>query len=95
MLIVQAISLIIFFAGIYRGFGISNSTETLKTVEPGTALYFSVVTWTTLGYGDYSPLQEIQLIAAFQAMLGYIFLGLIVAILAAILSARRQEEGRN
>ena len=47
------------FAGIYREFGLHGH----NTVEPGTALYFSMVTWTTPGYGDFQPARELQLLA--------------------------------
>ena len=40
------------------------------------ALYFSAVTFTTLGYGDLQPRPETRLAAAFQAVTGYIYLGL-------------------
>jgi hypothetical protein len=43
-------------------------------------LYFSIVTWTTLGYGDFTPPAAIRMIAAIQAMLGYIFLGILVGL---------------
>lgn len=88
---IQAVSLVILFAGIYRGFGLVGNGEVLNNIEAGTALYFSLVTWTTLGYGDYAPRAEIQLIAAFQAVAGYVFLGMIVAMLAAIMSERRKD----
>ncbi len=44
------------------------------------AFYFSVVTFTTLGYGDFQPLPEYRLVAAAQAVLGYVVLGLVVGI---------------
>jgi hypothetical protein len=43
--------------------------------------YFSVVTWTTLGYGDFQPLPDFRLLAAFQALVGYVFLGVIVGLI--------------
>jgi voltage-gated potassium channel Kch len=36
----------------------------------GTALYLSVVTFTTLGYGDLAPRQEFRLVAASEALAG-------------------------
>jgi len=41
-------------------------------------IYFSTVTWTTLGYGDVQPKPDIRLIAALEALLGYIYFGLLV-----------------
>ncbi len=82
-LLIQASSLIVLFAGIYRGYGLLGSSVPEKGfIEGSTSLYFSIVTWTTLGYGDYQPKTGIQLIATFQSALGYIFLGLAVAIIA-------------
>lgn len=84
-LIMQAATLVFVFAGIYRGFGLANAAP---IVDYEISLYFSVVTWTTLGYGDFVPGQGLRLIAAFQAGLGYLFLGLIVGMAADILSKR-------
>lgn len=50
-----------------------------------TAIYFSTVTWTTLGYGDLKPIESLQLLAAGEALLGYLYLGLLVAYVAKIL----------
>jgi hypothetical protein len=50
-------------------------------IEPSKseALYFSVVTFTTLGYGDYSPSEALRPISAFQALLGFTFIPLFIA----------------
>ncbi len=44
------------------------------------AIYFSVVTFTTLGYGDFQPTEKLRLFSAIQALSGYMFLGATVAI---------------
>lgn len=76
-LIGHAVALIFVFAGMYRGFGLAGQDPVL---DETTGLYFSVVTWTTLGYGDLQPAHGLRLIAALEALLGYVFLGLIVGI---------------
>ena len=43
-----------------------------------TALYFSIVTFTTLGYGDLQPSTHMRPVAAVQALVGYVYLGLFV-----------------
>ncbi|MEN0001153.1 MAG: potassium channel family protein [Pseudomonadota bacterium] len=53
------------------------------------SLYFSVVTWTTLGYGDLAPAPRVRLLAAFQALLGYTSMGVLVGCLAATALDRR------
>lgn len=45
----------------------------------GKSLYFSIVTFTTLGYGDVRPSEAFQLICASEAILGAITMGLVVA----------------
>jgi hypothetical protein len=49
------------------------------------ALYFSVVTWTTLGYGDIKPSPKSQIYAATEAILGLIHMGVFIGIFVAYL----------
>ena len=79
----QAITLICVFAAVYQGFGIGGAKE---PVSFSTAIYFSVVTWTTLGYGDLRPLEELRILAAIEAALGYLYLGLIVGLIGGLLN---------
>jgi len=61
-------------AGLVDGAG-----RVLRDLPSG--LYFSLVTWTTVGYGDLTPLPQARLLAASEAVLGYLFMGLLVALL--------------
>jgi hypothetical protein len=47
-----------------------------------TALYFSIVTFTTLGYGDLKPLNNFRLVACSEAMIGLLLSGLFLFTLA-------------
>ena len=47
----------------------------------GRGMYFSFITLTTLGYGDFRPVGWWRCLAAFEAIVGYIFLGVFVYIL--------------
>ena len=49
-----------------------------------TALYFSTVTFTTLGYGDILLSEKWRLLAAFEAVTGIIMFGLTTALLIAV-----------
>ncbi|MEL6572150.1 MAG: potassium channel family protein [Pseudomonadota bacterium] len=60
------------FAELYRLLGLVPPTDKLDY------LYFSVVTFTTLGYGDISPTGAIRIAAMLQALTGYIMTPLIV-----------------
>lgn len=45
------------------------------------ALYFSVTTWTTLGYGDITPPRNLKLITSAEALTGLITIPVIVAVI--------------
>jgi hypothetical protein len=66
----------------------------LETFEK--ALYFSMVTYTTLGYGDISLTEEWRLLSAFQAANGVIIMGwstaLVIAIVQRIYDAHHPED---
>lgn len=49
------------------------------TNDLGGAVYFSIVTITTLGYGDFIPLGARWHVAALQALAGYVILGILVS----------------
>lgn len=55
---------------------------TLRSVDLLSALYFSVVTFTTLGYGDYHPESWLRFLAAFEALLGAVFIALLIVTLS-------------
>ena len=89
-LIAQAAGLICAFAAIYRVYGLDGMPPPL---DRETAVYFSIVTWTTLGYGDLKPIEVMRSTAATQALLGYLYLGLIVGVtmrLTSIPGSRRK-----
>ena len=44
-------------------------------------LYFSYTTWTTLGYGDFSPVGVCKLITSFEALLGQLFMAIFAALI--------------
>ena len=46
------------------------------------ALYFSIVTFTTLGFGDFAPKPLFQLFASLEALLGAIFMALFIFVFA-------------
>ncbi len=67
----SSILLIVIWALIYRYMGISyNLKGEGAEGELITSIYFSIVTFTTLGYGDFSPVAEARIFASIQAMLG-------------------------
>jgi len=77
----QSLLLLVHFALVHHAIGLHASTSAADSFWD--ALYFSIVTWTTLGYGDLTPLPELRVFAAIEALYGYIFFGLIVGLLSA------------
>ena len=54
------------------------------------SLYFSIVTWTTLGYGDFQPTESARLWAATEAMFGYIFMAFLISSFVSLLLQERK-----
>lgn len=69
---------ILSFSTIYSLKGISLGDCCVGVVSPLDYVYFSAVTFSTLGYGDFRPCEGARLFAAFQAIFGNLHLGLIV-----------------
>lgn len=84
----HGVALILIFAAMYRALGLISNGKAVEAEFP-TALYFSIVTWTTLGYGDFAPPPEIRLIAAFEASAGLIFFGLLIGLAVASISKEK------
>ena len=69
------------FSNIYAEHGIVNGNDVSKDFE--SVLYFSIVTWTTLGYGDFQPTESVRLWASLEAFIGYVFTGILVGLIIA------------
>ncbi|WP_282058539.1 ion channel [Lentibacter algarum] len=75
-------------------FAFSGLAQSPGGVDLRTAFYFSVVTWTTLGYGDLQPLPEDRLIAAFAAFMGYFYMAILTGLcIVGFSSATARQEG--
>lgn len=70
--ILSTLFMILVFSLWYRIFGIEPEGTPLD------AIYFSAVTFSTLGFGDFNPMPKAQIFAALQALLGNLHLGFIV-----------------
>ena len=68
--------MIAIYAGVYDFFCALNACGLQN------ALYFSIVTFTTLGYGDITPTAEFRLLAASEALVGVMLTGLFLFCLA-------------
>jgi len=52
---------------VYKGFNLGDS------------LYFSTITFTTLGYGDFSPTGWLKVLSAIEAFSGVVNMGFLIA----------------
>lgn len=79
LLVLYIVLIIEWFASCYRYFGLYDHTYTL--VHSGLiSIYFSTITFTTLGYGDFVPANAAgRALAATESLIGYVFLGLLIA----------------
>ena len=64
------------FAIIYAGGGVEDPSKMRDGFD---YLYFSMVTFTTLGYGDIRPAPDFRLIAAWQAMFGFFYVPIVLS----------------
>jgi hypothetical protein len=92
--LVQSALLIVCFAGFYRGYGLCKGSTCdipLSMLDDQTtSLYFSIITWTTLGYGDYVPPHDIKLLAALEALFGNLSFGLAVGLVTDLVITGKQ-----
>jgi hypothetical protein len=88
----------LFFALVYVTIGaLSNESFFVQTEDPRGPeyVYFSFVTLTTVGYGDYTAREDLgQMVAVLEALFGQLYLVSIVALLVSrIGQSRRRPEG--
>jgi len=68
----------------------SNTPGTVITMSGFTAIYFSFMTLTTVGYGDITPVADVaRMLAMLEAMTGTLFVGVMIARLVCLYSASR------
>lgn len=74
------------FAGVYAALDFFSETSMFERIadsaNPFNYFYFSLVTFTTVGYGDITPLTNLEkLFAGLEALLGYVMLGMFIVLI--------------
>lgn len=77
----NSILLIVAFSGIYYYSGLLQFKDNSIVNDFLTSIYFSIVTFTTLGYGDYYPTDWLKIVSAFEAFLGALMIALFIVTL--------------
>ena len=63
-----------------------STSESSRSVDVWRALYFSGITFATVGYGDFIPQPHARFLALTEGFLGALTMGFFVAVLAARLA---------
>ena len=61
------------------GHGIGQDSQPLAKVTLGTGIYFSIVTYSSLGYGDMHPMGLSRVLACLEVLLGLASIGILIA----------------
>lgn len=75
----QVAAQISLFCSFYMLFGVDKDGANIHW-SSYESLYLSITSWTTLGYGDLKPLGPYRIVGAWQGLVGYLSVGLIVAV---------------
>lgn len=86
VMMVAVCGIIAFFAFQYSTYGIEDTKGQIY-YDLRTSIYFSVITFTTLGYGDFRPTETTRGIAALEALLGYVTFGVLIGTFVYFLSS--------
>lgn len=80
-IIYYSLAIIISFGFIYwlNSDLIALNSSSIKEFGFGDSFYFSTITFTTLGYGDLSPLGWLKILSSFEAFFGVINMGFLIA----------------
>ncbi|MBN2287649.1 MAG: two pore domain potassium channel family protein [Tissierellales bacterium] len=88
---IQVFFILLAFSEVYTKLGIIDNDGVIVKNRL-TSWYFSVVTFTTLGYGDFKPTPLARLFAATEAILGYFSLGILLFLLFRVLNVEQKRE---
>lgn len=78
------------FAYVYYVYGVESSSGVIVG-DFITSLYFSIVTWTTLGYGDLTPTSGLRLVASLEALLGYVYMAILIGLFLNLLQSKKSK----
>jgi prepilin signal peptidase PulO-like enzyme (type II secretory pathway) len=92
IIMLELVLLIFGFGLMYQAIGIMNNTrpDSPTTHDLGVCVYYSIVTLTTLGYGDFYPLGVGRALAGIEALTGYLVLAILASSSVSLLSPHQE-----
>jgi hypothetical protein len=79
-IIYLSLGIIIFFGFLFwLGSDLISANTSNKSFNLGDSIYFSTITFTTLGYGDFSPTGWLKILSAIEAFTGVVNMGFLIA----------------
>ncbi|HEV7299389.1 MAG TPA: potassium channel family protein [Tepidisphaeraceae bacterium] len=89
----EMVLLLAAFASIHQRLGILDNTGASTTVvhDFWRSFYFSFITFTSVGFGDFYPVAAGRALAALQGFTGYLVLGILASTAASLLSPHSPE----
>jgi len=78
------------YSDIYMRLGIVEGSSTVVH-DRESCLYFSIITFTTVGYGDYHPTHDGRMVAATEALTGYVFFGVFISMLSTYVAVHNRQ----
>jgi len=74
---------ILVYADVFKTFGLIDTGNHRSEIHDWIiSVYFSAVTWTTVGYGDFVPTEWARIFAATEALIGYVWMAALIAVFA-------------
>ena len=84
----EVATMLVAFGAVYQHLGMMDNSRAGSPMvnEFWTGVYYSVVTFTTLGYGDFYPKGIARALAGMQALTGYLVLAILASTAASVIS---------
>lgn len=77
---------ILIFGVMYKATGLTST----RPIDNTAYLYFSVMTLTTVGYGDITPTDAGRLVTMIQVLSGYMYMGIFIGVIASLIMSVNQ-----
>ena len=87
--LISSFLMVLMFARLFMESGIEGQDGYLYT-DFGSCFYFSIITWTSLGYGDVRPTLESRSWVMLEVTFGYIHMGVLVGLILDFLKLTRR-----